>query len=79
MGLMCDPCTLRVGVATRQQGENNTQLKISKTPQQRQSTLLGCFSLSKNFQITLVSGIIKETGVLLWNNGEKTHEAKFNS
>ena len=36
----------------------------------------GVFSLSKNFQYAPVSGIIKETGVLLWNNGEKTQEAK---
>ena len=28
-------------------------------------------SLSKNFQYSPVSGIIKETGVLLWNNGGK--------
>ena len=34
------------------------------------------FSLSKNFQYTPVSGIIKETGVFLWNNGEKTQEVK---
>ena len=33
-------------------------------------------SLSKNFQYAPVSGIIKETGVLLWNNGEKTQEVK---
>ena len=33
-------------------------------------------SLSKNFQYTTVSGIIKETGVFLWNNGEKMREAK---
>ena len=36
----------------------------------------GGFSSSKNFQYALVSGIIKETGVYLWNNGEKTQEAK---
>ena len=35
-----------------------------------------CFSLSKNFQYTPVSGIIKEMGVFLWNNGEKTQEVK---
>jgi hypothetical protein len=33
-------------------------------------------SLSKNFQYSPVSGIIKETGVFLWNNGEKMREAK---
>lgn len=33
-------------------------------------------SLSKNFQNTPVSGIIEETGVYLWNNGEKMQEEK---
>ena len=37
---------------------------------------LGIDSLSKNFQYTPVSGIIKEMGVFLWNNGEKTQEVK---
>ena len=37
---------------------------------------LSLFSLSKNFQYAPVSGIIKETGVFLWNNGEKTQEVK---
>ena len=35
------------------------------------------FSLSKNFQYAPVSGIIKETGVSLWNNGEKMQEVKL--
>ena len=34
------------------------------------------FSLSKNFQNTPVSGIIEETGVLLWKAGEKMHGEK---
>ncbi len=34
------------------------------------------FSLSKNFQNTPVSGIIEETGVYLWNSGEKMQEAR---
>ena len=33
-------------------------------------------SLSKNFQNTPVSGIIEETGVLLWKAGEKMHGEK---
>lgn len=34
------------------------------------------YSLSKNFQNTPVSGIIEETGVLLWKAGEKMHGEK---
>jgi hypothetical protein len=33
-------------------------------------------SLSKNFPIAPVSGIMKETGVYLWNSGEKMHGMK---
>ena len=36
----------------------------------------GAASLSKNFQNTPVSGIIEETGVLLWKAGEKMHGEK---
>lgn len=36
----------------------------------------GLASLSKNFQNTPVSGIIEETGVLLWKAGEKMHGEK---
>ena len=31
------------------------------------------FSLSKNYSNALVSCIIEETGVFLWNSGEKMH------
>ena len=33
----------------------------------------GRFSLSKNFEIDSVSGIIEETGVFSWKIGEKMH------
>ncbi len=36
-------------------------------------------SLSKNFQITPVCCIIEETGVFLWNNGEKMREKNQSS
>lgn len=37
---------------------------------------MGISVCQKNFQNTPVSGIIEETGVYLWNSGEKMQEAK---
>ena len=55
------------------QGSNNQYIQAKSEKHQND---VFHFSLSKNFQYAPVSGIIKETGVLLWNNGEKTQEVK---